>query len=180
MCAKLKTVQELVDNGWSEVGVPKLFENDNGDVMILSSDDSGNVQRVIKVNPVTMHFTRTVRKGNYQNNNGIIAHRQYVSAIKEITTQPAFVAATDDYSDWGIDGILAYMDEEIDRIERDYEGEDRVHLKEMLAYSVGHMVLNIDFESIPPKVLNKRLFGKLGTTFDEVKELIRRDMNWQD
>jgi hypothetical protein len=76
--------------------------------------------------------------------------------------------------------IQRYVAEEITRINTNYDGEDREYLKGMLAYNVGHMVLSIEnYKNYSLKTLDK-IFEEFGTTFEEVKRAIRRDLHWQE
>ncbi|WP_277473225.1 MULTISPECIES: hypothetical protein [unclassified Paenibacillus] len=71
--------------------------------------------------------------------------------------------------------IQHFVLKEIIRIDKDYEGETKEYLKQMLAYNVGQMILSIDYESLTLKTINL-LFSQFETTFEEVKEAIRRDV----
>lgn len=75
--------------------------------------------------------------------------------------------------------IQKYIQKELKRIDRNYQGETKEYLKDMLAYNVGQMVLNIDYKEFNGKTLDL-LFDQLGATFEEVKEAVRRDIVWQE
>lgn len=76
--------------------------------------------------------------------------------------------------------IQSYIEEEFIRINENYEGEDREYLISMLAYNVGHMVLSIEnYKDYSLRTLDK-IFEQFGTTFEEVKQAIRRDLHWQE
>ncbi|MEK8130252.1 hypothetical protein WMW72_20300 [Paenibacillus filicis] len=78
-----------------------------------------------------------------------------------------------------LEAIQKYITEESLRIDKNYKGETQEYLRNMLAHSVGHMVMNLDYEELSLKTLN-RLFGQFGMTFEEVKEAIRRDIDCND
>lgn len=78
-----------------------------------------------------------------------------------------------------LEKIQRYISNETERINKAYDGDTAEYLKGMLAYNVGHMVLNTNYKNLTIKTID-HLFGQFDTTFEEVKEEIRRDMSWEN
>ncbi|WP_127572836.1 hypothetical protein [Paenibacillus xylaniclasticus] len=78
-----------------------------------------------------------------------------------------------------LEAVSRYIQEELERINRNYQGETKEYMIGMLAHSVGHMVLSIDYKALNLHTLD-HLFEPLDTTFEEVRRAIRRDLDWQE
>lgn len=76
--------------------------------------------------------------------------------------------------------IKEYIEREFNRIQKNYMGRDDAQrrLKAMVGYSVGHMILSLDYEKYPIAILDD-LLKPFNTTFFEMKQAIELDVNRQ-
>jgi len=164
---------------WKVAGNSEILENKK--IIVIDTIVDGEHNFIIKI-PGHIDFTTkaALTRGAEHRKSSLRASTPEVLLRRTLKTMaiPEDSKAKDNLTE-ELEKIQNYINEEFIRVDKSYQGETREYLRNMLAHSVGQMVLNIDYKELKVKTLDL-LFEQFDTTFEEVKRAIRRDLDWQE